>query len=61
MTLQTQATSAPVPPATTGQPEQPAHKQPWRRPSVTFVPMQATAGPKSGALTDNLTPGSFTP
>lgn len=52
MTAQTQVTSTPVPPLAPGQPEQPASKQPWRRPSVAFVPMQATADGKSGIYED---------
>ena len=32
--------------------EQPANRQVWQRPTVTFVPMQVTAGAKSGGLTD---------
>ena len=34
----------------------PAPRQPWRRPTVTFVPMQATAGGKSGLDNDGTNP-----
>ena len=37
----------------------PAPRQPWRRPTVTFVPMQATAGGKSAVGTDNAQPGDY--
>lgn len=40
------------------QTKQPAQKQPWRRPTVTFVPMQATAGSKSATTNDGPNSGS---
>jgi hypothetical protein len=51
------AVSAPVQ-TTAVQSEQPVPKQPWQRPTVTFVPMQVTAGAKSGLDDDG---GSPTP
>lgn len=41
------------------QTKQPATRQPWRRPTVTFVPMQATAGNKSAVGNDGTLQGAF--
>ena len=56
MTMLNQDHQAAAQPA--DQTTQPAPKQPWRRPTVTFVPMQATAGAKSGLANDGTNPTS---